>query len=103
MHAGIGVAAPVAARRRATVCFSGRTYPTLARIVRALDAGRWSVVEADDCSRCCQRCCQPRREQAVCIVPVSHRGQGPVVTVLVVNDMVPWCQDNSLKSSRTAG
>jgi len=25
MHAGIGVAAPVAARRRATVCFSGRT------------------------------------------------------------------------------
>ena len=42
-----------------TVCFSGRTYPLLARIVRAFMRCRRSLLLAGGCCCCCHRCCQP--------------------------------------------
>jgi hypothetical protein len=38
---------------------SGRTYPLLARIVRAFMRCRRSLLLADGCCCCCHRCCQP--------------------------------------------
>ena len=55
---GTGLSDPTA--ELPTVCFSGRTYPLLARIVRAFIRCRRSLLLADGCCCCCHRCCQPK-------------------------------------------